>query len=134
MEIIKKAGCHFYGIKTILFTVVFMTNVKEYYYYVNVPFSNNLGDHLIYKSKTKSKLMNKYTLSVLGIITSIFSLCVIKPIMVISLPIVMYILGGKRFIKGSTYSQHVRYFNWVNILLVTFFVITYLINTIHWYK
>ena len=73
MKILKNKERNVCGIEYDLFSIIAFTEkgVKKYYYYLNLLLSNNVGDLMIYKSKTKPIVFNKYILSTLSIIYNI---------------------------------------------------------------
>lgn len=110
------------GVSYSLFSIVIMKKGLKYRYYVKSFKTSNVGDRMIYKSNLKSKFLNKYTLSLLGAIYSILEYIVIWPFVIISTPIWMYVVGANSFIRNSSWTQHERYFNMCNIIII--FILT----------
>ena len=110
------------GVKHTFFTIIKDKNSK-YYYYLNSPCSSNIGDRLIYNSKSKSTIFNKYTLTLLGIIFTILQYTIIYPILAIIYPVYMYMEGAYNFIRNKTWAQHERFFNWCNIVIILTLII-----------
>lgn len=104
------------GVKHRLFTVIKNQNKSYFYYYLNGAFTQKAGDVMIYRSQSKSKLLNKYTLSFLGVIYSLLKYLVFLPGIFILYPVINYINGCKNFLKNRANITDVRFFNWVNIL------------------
>ena len=73
MKILKNYQKTIFGVKYKLFTVIFNDKTKQYCYYMNALGTSNVGDCCIYKSKSKSKIFNKHTLTIIGLF-SLFTL------------------------------------------------------------
>ena len=69
-------------------------------------------------SEVKVKYLNIYTLTIASILWRLLIVLVLLPLFIIFSPIYMYIVGLKNFITKSFYITYVRYFNWVNLILV----------------
>ena len=66
------------------------------------------------ESENKSKLWNRYTLSALTIIIGV----VFIPCFIILYFPYQYFEGGYNFIVDSAWVHNVRFFNWINIILL----------------
>ena len=112
----EKTAC---GVGFALFTVIKNQKKSKYYYYISAPWHSSLtSDRMIYKGKSKSLLLNKYTLSVLAIIYTILLALIVYPVTVIVSPIYMYFDGGRNFVRDTAWAQNVRYFNLCNIFII----------------
>jgi hypothetical protein len=118
MKILKNYQRSIYGVKYNLFTVIFNGKTKQYCYYANALCTKNVGDTMIYKSKSKSILLNKYTMPVIGILYTIYKYLIKYPFAAISLPFYMYFDGCRNFIRNTAWYNNVRYFNWANIVII----------------
>jgi hypothetical protein len=118
MKILKnheKTKC---GIKYPLFTIIRNQKSLNYCYYINIPWSSNAGDSLIFKSKTRLKLLNKYVLSFIGILYVVITIIIIYPLTIVLYPIYMYFDGLKNFVRNNAWAQNEKYFNWSNIVII----------------
>lgn len=120
MKIIKNYRRSIYGVKYTFFTVVFNGETKHYHYYINTLWTKNIGDILVFRNKSKSKYLNKYTLQVIGVVFTIYKYSIYYPLSLIVSPLLMYIDGCTNFIKNTAWNDNVRYFNWVNIAVIIF--------------
>jgi len=103
-----------YGLKRRFFTIIKSNESDKLYYYINLIWSKNDGDFLIYKSKKKSKIFNKYIMSFLGILSSFFFILIIPLII-----IYMYFTGLYNFINDSAWdNENVKFFNWSNFIIM----------------
>jgi hypothetical protein len=118
MKILKNHSKIIFGVKHKLFTLIFNTKTKKYYYYVNALGTKKIGDCLIYKSKEKSKLFNKYTMRLIGLFYTAYSYTLKWPFMIITTPFLMYLEGCKNFIQNRVWQDNVRFFHWVNIVII----------------
>lgn len=118
MKILKNYQNSIYGVKYKLFTVIFNIKTKHYYYYVNALWTENIGDTMIHKSKSKSKFLNKHTLPIIGILYTFYKYLLKYPISILVLPFYMYFDGCRNFIKDMAWQNNVRFFNWSNIFLI----------------
>ena len=118
MKILKNYTKSIFGMKYRFFTVIYNGKTSQYCYYLNAIWTKNVGDILIFKSKTKSHILNKYTLTLLGGIYTLYLYLLNYPITVILLPFYMYYEGCKNFVRNSAWVDNVRYFNWVNIVIM----------------
>lgn len=132
MKILKNEYKTVFGVKKPFFSVVYDAQAKLFYYYINAILTQNDGDLFIYKGSEKSKIFNKYTMTFLGVIYSIYGYLIAMPISIILLPFSMYLEGAKNFIKDCAWYEHVRFFNYVNfialIVLVLFLTFKTLTN------
>ncbi len=118
MKILKNYQMSIYGVRYNLFTVIFNRKTNQYCYYTNALWTKNIGDRMIYKSKNKSKLLNKYTLPIIGITYTFYKYILKYTFAAISLPCYMYFDGCINFIRNTACYNNVRYFNWVNIVII----------------
>lgn len=114
-----------YGIKYPFFSMLYETESKQYYYYLNAPFLTSYLGYNIFKSKNKSKYLNKCTLNLLGILYTMFMYCAVV-VFFIFLPFLNYLQGGKNFIRDGFNATMVRYFNIVNIFII-FILMAYIL-------
>jgi hypothetical protein len=128
MKILKNYQKTIFGVKYKLFTVIFNNKKKQYCYYINALGTSNVGDCMIYKSKEKSKLLNKYTMRFIGIFYTIYTYTLKWPFAIISAPLYMYFDGCQNFIKDRAWQNNVRFFNWSNIVLVLFLLCLLIFN------
>jgi len=119
-----------YGIKKKLYTVAYDKITTNYLYYLNHLLSNNDADCLIYKANRKSKVVNKYTLLIMGVFYNFFILAIKLPFYIMIEPFDMYYEGGRNFIINSAWVDNVRFFNYVNIVLMIVFFIFSVYNLI----
>ena len=117
MKKLKNAQKTICGIRYPLFTII-LNNKGEYCYYANSLFPKITGDWLFFKSKTKSKILNKYTLSFIGIFYNIFSPIIIILAYITIAPIGLYFEGLKNFVLDGFWAGGVRFFNWANIVII----------------
>jgi len=117
MKVLKNYQKTVCGIRYNLFTIIF-SKKAGYSYYLNKPWSEKAGDCLILKTKIKSKTLNRYTLSLMGIMYTLFIYTLRYPIVIMLYPFSMYFEGGYNFIKDGFMADYVRLFGWVNIVLI----------------
>lgn len=118
MELLRKYKRGICGVKYRMFAIMFDDKSSKYHYYVRGAWTDNIGDVLIYKSEKRSRFLNKFTLSIIGVFYSIFKYLIAYPFAVITAPFYMYIDGCRNFIRNSAWQNNVRFFNWVNIIMV----------------
>jgi len=118
MKILKAYKQSIFGVKYKLFTVFFDNKTKQYCYYTNALGTGNVGDCCIYKSKTKSSFLNKYSLSIIGIFYTVYVYTFKWPFAIISAPFYMYFDGCRNFVKDRAWQNNVRFFNWANIAII----------------
>jgi hypothetical protein len=106
------------GVEYPLFAIIKSQKDRKYYYYISMPWSSNIGDRMIYKSKTKSTLLNKYSLSMLGVLYTALMCIVFYPLLLIAYPLYSYFDGAINFIKNGAWVTNVRFFNWCNIFIM----------------
>ena len=106
------------GIEYLLFAIIKNQKTSKYCYYISAPWSTNVCDRMIYKSKSKSIVLNKYTLSFLGSLYTLLVCTVAYPIMAVYIPIYMYFDGARNFIRDRAWAQNERYFNWCNMFII----------------
>lgn len=106
------------GIESPLFAIIKNQKTSKYYYYISAPWSSNIGDRMIYKSKSKTVLLNKYTLSALGVLYTLLLCTIAYPAMAIFYSIYSYFDGARNFIRNRMWAQNERYFNWCNIFII----------------
>lgn len=123
MKILRNKNPYIFGVKYSLFTVIFDDKSKQYCYYTNALGTNNLGDCLIYKGKTKSKSLNKYTMFIVGLFYTIYVYTLKWPIAIVSTPLFMYFDGCINFIKNRAWQNNVRFFNLMNIIILILLII-----------
>ena len=126
MQILREVNGKFYGIKRTLYTVIFSRKRKKYCYYLNAYNTKNLGDTMISKSANKSMYLNKYTLPILGLLYTIYQYTLKVSLVILYVPLFMYFDGCRNFMRDKSWYQNVRYFNWINILIIIFLT-TYII-------
>lgn len=118
MKILKAYKQSIFGVKYKLFTVIFDNKTKQYCYYTNALGTSNVGDCLIFKNKEKSKFFNKYTLPIIGVFYTIYTYTFKWLFAIISAPFWMYFDGCRNFIRDRAWQNNVRFFNWINIVLI----------------
>jgi len=118
MKILKNYKKKIFGVKYKLFTVIFNGNTKQYCYYTNALGTSNVGDYMIYKNKEKSKLFNKYTMTIIGMFYTIYTYTLKWAFAIISVPFWMYFDGCRNFIRAKAWQNNVRFFNWANIAII----------------
>ena len=118
MKTLKNYQKNIFGVKHKLFTVIFNKKTKQFCYYTNALWTTNVGDCLFYRSKTKSKLLNKVTLTIVGLFYTIYVYTLKWPIIILSAPFLMYFDGCRNFIRDRAWQNNVRFFNWTNIVLI----------------
>ncbi len=128
MKILKNYQRSIYGVKYIFFTVIFNGKTKQYCYYVNALGTKNVGDNLILKKSTKSKLLNKYTMPIIGLIYTVYTYTLKYPIAAIIMPFYRYFDGCKNFIRDRAWQNNVRFFNWANIVLLIALMLVFVLN------
>ena len=126
MKILKNNQKTLYGVKHKLYSVIYST--KGFYsYYSSVFWNDNIGN-FFYKTKRKSKLLNRYTLPLVSIIYQIFKFSIVYPVFGLLYPFKMYFDGGYNFVRDTAWYENVRYFNWCNIFMIIGFVIWMFLN------
>jgi hypothetical protein len=94
---------------------------KNGYFYFFKDFLTN--EYLqIFKSKKRNRFITKYFLLLIAVLYHL--ICI--PIMLISFYPYCYIEGGYNFVKDGVWANGVRFFNWVNIVII-FLLITYIV-------
>jgi len=106
------------GFKRRLYTVIKNQKTNNYCYYLNAFITDNEGDVMIWKSSEKSLLLNKYTLPAFGFIYSLYTFTIKWPFAIIIAPLYMYFDGCKNFVRNRAWQNNVRFFNWVNIIII----------------
>lgn len=118
MKILKAYKQSIFGVKYRFFAILFDGKTKEYCYYLNYFGSSKIGDCLIYKNKKKTKILNKQTLNILGVLYTLIVYPIKWPIAIISAPFYMYFDGCRNFVRDRAWQNNVRFFNWTNIVIV----------------
>ena len=118
MKRLKNAEKTICGIKYPLFTIISNEKTGMYCYYVNCLFSKNVGDRIIYRNKLRVKILNKYTLSLLGGLFNVLYFLTIPVMYAAIIPILLYFQGCVNFVKDDLWSDGVRLFSWVNIGII----------------
>jgi len=118
MKTLKNSQKTICGVESTLFAIVKNQKTNKYCYYISAPWSTNIGDRMIYKSKSKSKILNKYSLSFIGIIYTLFICIIYYPLIAVIIPIYMYFDGFRNFVRDRMWAQNERYFNWCNIFII----------------
>lgn len=118
MKILKNYQKTIFGVKYKLFTVIFNNKTKQYCYYTNALGTSNISDCCIYKSKSKSKIFNKHTLTTIGLFYTIYTYTFKWTFAIILAPFWMYFDGCRNFIRDRAWQNNVRFFNWSNIILI----------------
>lgn len=84
-----------------------------------------IGEYrLLYSGKHKLKLLTPLVLSNIGIMFNLFWI----PFVVITYLPYSYFEGAKNWITDSAWINNVRFFNWVNLILVVVLTITLIIK------
>lgn len=118
MKILKNYKKTIFGVKYKFFTVIFNDKTKQYCYYTNAIGTSNVGDCMIYKSRDKSVVFNKYTMLIIGVFYTIYTYTLKWPFAIISTPFLMYCDGCRNFIRDKAWQNNVRFFNWSNIIII----------------
>jgi len=87
------------------------TKTGNYLYYVK-SYKAIQKTVLIHKSKRKSLILNKYTLTILALLINSVGIILLA----VLYPIISYINGGKNWITDSFCCNDVRFFNLVNFV------------------
>jgi hypothetical protein len=106
------------GLKFLFFSIVKNLKTGKYCYYVRSPFSSNIGDSMIFKFSYRPMLLNKYTMTFLGILFTLGKYLLWYPIGCVIIPILIYFDGAKNFIKDRAWQDNVRYFNYANMVII----------------
>ena len=80
-------------------------------------------------SKTKSKVYNKVTLTILGWLLNVLLYRILVVPLAIALPFVLYYKGAKNFFTNSVWVDNVKFFHYTNIVLL---VVSLIVNLILW--
>lgn len=118
MKILKAYKQSIFGVKYKLFTVIFNNKTKAYCYYTNALGTSNVGDLCIYKNKSKSKIFNKFTLTIIGLFYTVYVYTLKWPFAIVSAPLWMYYDGCRNFVRDRAWQNNVRFFNWANIAII----------------
>lgn len=119
MKKLKNKDTSICGVKYLLFSILHDSSKKEVWgCYVNAIGSGNVGDCLVYKGASRSRFWNKYTLSFVGIFYNLYTFTLKWPMAILGAIFFAYFDGGRNFVRDCAWQNNVRYFNWVNIVLV----------------
>ncbi len=103
------------GISRRMYAII--KNKRGYHYYLRTIWSSDLKIN-IHNSIEKSKVLTKFTLPVLGVLYSLYFVLLYA----IS-PVYLYLNGGFRFVKDGFEFTNVKFFGWVNLIVMTILII-----------
>lgn len=100
-----------FGFGNFIFRIIRNTDKKTYSYGFRVLF---VDYRVLYSGSGKIKILNPFTLSLIFCIVNLLWV----PFITIAFLPYMYFDGARNFIRDTAWYQNVRFFNWVNIVLI----------------
>lgn len=110
-----------FGFGNYFFRIIRHTDKNIYAYGFRIVF---VGYRVLYSGKNKLKVLNSFSLTIIFLIVNLIW---IPTITILFFPY-RYLDGARNFIRDTAWYQNVRFFNWINFILIIILLTTILVK------